>query len=655
MLTQKEPAGCHQPADVSRLSAQNSTHSLSRNVARINDRGLAGRHRWRVCFILALLLFGLVPAPAGAWTKKIDEFPDLGAMTSNPNNPGWATVQKKRLHNLKPTIFDMFMETTFQTKTSHIQDAINEGARIVVMRSPARHESLTNNSTCINPVGSAAWWDCYQFAMTTADINVLFGSIRQHPAQSWYDSQSLASFVQAHPDVLFYIEVGNEPDVGQEVNGRDAFDSNSNGAFGTTDATAYRNRLIQIADYLHANYNYPNLRLIASMPVDGNTYISTIVGSASQVDEKYDIIGIHLYGASLDTSTVWEQHYLDVLNAVRTGTANPLYVTETGICDPSLAKQTKAQRMRDWYLRNAGINRITGVVLFELSHYMGECSSGSTAGYEIESGQVAGDDEFMAEVLAERFVQDNANWPSQDVIDTYTCHDMNGSPGCQLATAPNTSGDYTTEGPMDAEWWSVGGGTDYNGSLVVYGYPLTYWDGDDQGWLYSYWRIENGVITQYFQRNVMEWHPENATTGTNPAYRVLLRREGVKRAQWKGYLYASEQPTGTQPAFTSKGAGNPTYCEYFANTPTGGHNVCYGMKDYWHSKGRDLGDAGVSFAESLALWGYPISEEFTECNDGVCRTTQYFERAVIQYFPANPPGWQFQGILVGKEDLSGSY
>lgn len=160
-------------------------------------------------------------------------------------------------------------------------------------------------------------------------------------------------------------------------------------------------------------------------------------------------------------------------------------------------------------------------------------------------------------------MQDTANWPSQDLIDTYTCPDSNGTAGCQRARSANTSGDYTTEGPFDAEWWSVGGGTDYDASLNVYGYPLTYWDGDDQGWLYSHWRIEGGVITQYFERNVLEWHPENATNGTNPAYRVLLRRDGVKRAQWKGYVNASEQSTGAQPAFNSHGQGNLSVCDYF--------------------------------------------------------------------------------------------
>lgn len=79
------------------------------------------------------------------------------------------------------------------------------------------------------------------------------------------------------------------------------------------------------------------------------------------------------------------------------------------------------------------------------------------------------------------------------------------------------------------------------------------------------------------------------------------------------------------------------------------------MRDYFHSKGRDLGQAGVKTEEAIALWGYPISEEFTECNGGQCLTTQYFERAVIQYLPNNPPGWQFQGIQVGREDLNGLY
>ncbi|HEX7102218.1 MAG TPA: peptidoglycan hydrolase, partial [Nitrolancea sp.] len=44
-------------------------------------------------------------------------------------------------------------------------------------------------------------------------------------------------------------------------------------------------------------------------------------------------------------------------------------------------------------------------------------------------------------------------------------------------------------------------------------------------------------------------------------------------------------------------------------------------------------DPGVSFRESLALFGYPISEEFVDPQTGY--VTQYFERAVFEYHPEN--------------------
>src|SRR5207248_401795 len=53
---------------------------------------------------------------------------------------------------------------------------------------------------------------------------------------------------------------------------------------------------------------------------------------------------------------------------------------------------------------------------------------------------------------------------------------------------------------------------------------------------------------------------------------------------------------------------------YFPQT---GHALGYHFKVYWQSRG------------ALRAFGYPLSEEFTE--DG--RATQYFERAVFQYFP----------------------
>jgi photosystem II stability/assembly factor-like uncharacterized protein len=57
---------------------------------------------------------------------------------------------------------------------------------------------------------------------------------------------------------------------------------------------------------------------------------------------------------------------------------------------------------------------------------------------------------------------------------------------------------------------------------------------------------------------------------------------------------------------------DPAVSDYFPQT---GHNIKYGFRDYWASRG------GVGF------FGYPLTEEFVE--NGV--TVQYFERARLEY------------------------
>ena len=74
---------------------------------------------------------------------------------------------------------------------------------------------------------------------------------------------------------------------------------------------------------------------------------------------------------------------------------------------------------------------------------------------------------------------------------------------------------------------------------------------------------------------------------------------------------------------------------YFPQT---GHALGYHFKVYWQSRG------------ALRAFGYPLSEEFAE--DG--RATQYFERAVFQYFPeyAGTP-YEVQLAQLGRELLAG--
>jgi len=65
-------------------------------------------------------------------------------------------------------------------------------------------------------------------------------------------------------------------------------------------------------------------------------------------------------------------------------------------------------------------------------------------------------------------------------------------------------------------------------------------------------------------------------------------------------------------------------CTYYAQT---GHNLCAGFQAYWEKYG------------GLAVYGYPISEEFQEVNPdtGKTYTVQYFERGRFEWHPGEWP------------------
>jgi hypothetical protein len=160
-----------------------------------------------------------------------------------------------------------------------------------------------------------------------------------------------------------------------------------------------------------------------------------------------------------------------------------------------------------------------------------------------------------------------------------------------------------------------------NGGLPVFGYPI--------GDLVA----EDGRVVQYFQRQRFELHPENESP-----YNVLLGLLGYQAAQERGLLGTGAfqpLPPGTQTTAD---------CVFFPETR---HRACFGFLNYWRSHGLDFGDAGMSFRESLMLFGFPISEEFTDPQTGL--TVQYFQRAVFEWHPQNQPPWQVLLDLLGAE------
>jgi len=164
-----------------------------------------------------------------------------------------------------------------------------------------------------------------------------------------------------------------------------------------------------------------------------------------------------------------------------------------------------------------------------------------------------------------------------------------------------------------------------NGGLPVFGYPIA--EAADE----VNPDLGEELLTQYFERERMEHHPENAGT----SYEVLLGRLGNE------VLLEMGRDWFTFPT------GDPSDEHYFAET---GHAIGNEFSDYWSSHGLDLGDTGISFAESLALFGYPISEPAMETNlAGDTVLTQWFERARFELHPDNPDGQQVLLGLLGAE------
>lgn len=172
---------------------------------------------------------------------------------------------------------------------------------------------------------------------------------------------------------------------------------------------------------------------------------------------------------------------------------------------------------------------------------------------------------------------------------------------------------------------------DGSGGLPVFGYSLTEEFSElnpDTNEMYT---------VQYLERQRFEHHPELAGT----PYEVLIGRLGVTAAEQRGYL----ETEPFQPLASDPGGDD---CRFFTETS---HSLCGRFVAYWESHGLEMGDEGVTYRESLALFGYPLSQEFTDPETGL--TTQYFERAVFEYHPEND-GTQYEVLLVrlGAQELA---
>jgi peptidoglycan/xylan/chitin deacetylase (PgdA/CDA1 family) len=180
-----------------------------------------------------------------------------------------------------------------------------------------------------------------------------------------------------------------------------------------------------------------------------------------------------------------------------------------------------------------------------------------------------------------------------------------------LAALLATSGTAAAEGPALVYFPATGHhvGDAYlttwraHGGLAAFGYPLTE-------------VIErDGMQVQYFERARFEHHPDQAGTEYEIQFTLL--------GSW---LAAGR----TEPAFTPFPPDTPETTPDHTFFPETGHFLGYGFRAYWQAQG------------GLRIFGYPISEEFSEGGF----TVQYFERARFEWHPENA-GTEYE-ILLGR-------
>ena len=149
-----------------------------------------------------------------------------------------------------------------------------------------------------------------------------------------------------------------------------------------------------------------------------------------------------------------------------------------------------------------------------------------------------------------------------------------------------------------------------NGSVEILGFPLSQPFVDNRG-----------LIVQFYERAIMEWHPENA----DPRYQVLLTLLGNDRAD-----KLPERNTPPVPC-------DVTPCNLFTETNHTLRGVFY---NYWVEHG------------GLAVFGFPKTEEFIEISptNGQPYMVQYFERNRFEYHPeiADPRYQVLLGLLGGE-------
>jgi hypothetical protein len=191
---------------------------------------------------------------------------------------------------------------------------------------------------------------------------------------------------------------------------------------------------------------------------------------------------------------------------------------------------------------------------------------------------------------------------------------------------------HCIEGPIRTFW-------EQHGGVQVFGYPISPQEELYVGLVSSVpwpvWFPGRQVQAQQFERYRLELHPGNEVKigrlGSD-----ILEQQG--RSWW--YEFGRVGPDRYENL----------ECLHFSTTS---HNVCGKMLQAWRTNGIESdGQPGFSTEESLALFGYPLSEEHYEVlEDGNEYMVQWFERARFEIHPDSDAPFQVEFGRLGALDV----
>lgn len=166
------------------------------------------------------------------------------------------------------------------------------------------------------------------------------------------------------------------------------------------------------------------------------------------------------------------------------------------------------------------------------------------------------------------------------------------------------------------DYWKAHGG------LATFGYPLTSPRPEKSP------TDSKVYLTQWFERNRFELHPEKAGT----KYEVLLGLLGneLRQDAWQ------VDPDFVRTPLVFDSTIPASQQSYFEQT---GHNLRLRFLEYWQQNG------------SLERFGFPISEEYPELDPitGKVYVVQWFERARFEHHPENRPPYDVLLGLLGRQ------